>query len=192
MFAAGGLGNIFGGLGNVAGGIGRAIAAGIRTFGRVIYGIIRGIVHRLMTFIKLIGALARKWITEGRKLLYQLMRNMPVGGFFGLSIYVTLCNAGVIPCNKPAIPVAMPMSVNLFMPPTPQPPPPPLEYTRPAIERISPQSYGLMSEVLERAGYTITQMCPWLLRRSRPRPVSLVSYKSDEFVVLTRKTTQIG
>lgn len=168
-------------LGGAVGGSAGSIALGVvNSLRRGFNSLINNIRRVIVTFMR-----------ELRKFVSFALRYLPVGGIFAVSMWLILCNAGIIPCEKPQSLVMLPMSVNMFTPPKPSPPPPPLEFTRPKYDRTGVSMPQLMAEAV-RPGFTVVKICPWLLRRSRPVPLSLVGYSLDEFVVLGRKTTQMG
>lgn len=168
--------------------LGGAVGGGV---GGIATSVIDGLRRGFIALISNIRRVITTFVKELRRFTSFALRYLPVGGIFAVSMWLLLCNTGVVPCERPQRPLALPMSENVFTPPTPAVPPPPLEFTRPKYDRIATPQAQLMAEAA-RPGFTITKMCPWLLRRSRPRPLSLVGYSLDEFVVLGRKTTQMG
>lgn len=187
-----------GGFGGLAGTVSSIIGHAGPAIGNMVAGVIDSIRRALMQFIVTVKQVLLRAMTELRKFATHAMKYVPIGGLLGVSLWLTLCNAGIVPCEKPQSPVMLPMATApMFTPPTPEPPPPPLEFTRPRYSRDTAigvaQNIATMSMTFpQTSGYTITYMCPWLARRARPRPMSIVSYSPEEVVVLGRKTTQMG
>ena len=186
------------GLGGVGSMISGFVSHAAPAIGNMVAGVIESIRRAFMQFLITVRQMLLRAMTELRKFATQAMKYVPIGGLLGVSLWLTLCNSGVIPCEKPQSPVMLPMaSEAVFTPPTPEPPPPPLEFTRPKYHRetavASVQGITTMSTPFPTMpGFSITYMCPWLTRRARPRPMSIVSYTSDEVVILGRKTTQMS
>lgn len=182
----GNLGGLLGGLGNIGG-----IAGGLTG----IANLFSGVPTAMAQAFRKIGDVIKTSIKKLGDIVQTLLKRLPLAGLAGVFAFVVLCNAGIVPCNKPS-PADFPVVyATSFTPPPPPKPAVPLEYARPNLVSVTQLAATAGARPMSMQptalpGFSITIACPWLMKVPVAAPTIQMTYAPKQVYMAFRTPTQ--